>query len=246
MPITTHPWNESQACWQGPQAQGRAASVVVRSAADSEVAGQTLARDLGAADLAFVLLLCDRLAMNGSQLLTGLIDRLGPGVQVAGGLAGDGTRFQTTLTALNAPAQRDQGVAIGFYGQALEVRSAAEGEWDSFGPSRTISSAQGATLLTLDGEPALDLHERYLGDEARDLPASALICPLCAWPVGRPEQAVVRTVFSVDRAYRAIYVADNPTLGFYSYGELAPHAGGGRCDLHNQTMTISLLGERAW
>lgn len=31
-------------------------------------------------------------------------------------------------------------------------------------------------------------------------------------------------------------------IGFYSYGELSPHASG-RCDLHNQTMTLTVLGE---
>lgn len=31
-------------------------------------------------------------------------------------------------------------------------------------------------------------------------------------------------------------------IGFYSYGEISPHATG-RCDLHNQTMTLTVLGE---
>jgi hypothetical protein len=34
-------------------------------------------------------------------------------------------------------------------------------------------------------------------------------------------------------------------VGFYSYGEIAPHDGTGRCQLHNQTMTVTLLSERA-
>jgi hypothetical protein len=33
-------------------------------------------------------------------------------------------------------------------------------------------------------------------------------------------------------------------VGFYSYGELSPF-GQGRCDLHNQTMTLTTLWERA-
>jgi hypothetical protein len=33
-------------------------------------------------------------------------------------------------------------------------------------------------------------------------------------------------------------------VGFYSYGELSPHATG-RCELHNQTMTLTTLAERA-
>jgi len=31
--------------------------------------------------------------------------------------------------------------------------------------------------------------------------------------------------------------------GFYSYGEIAPAAAGRRSELHNQTMTVTVLGE---
>lgn len=34
-----------------------------------------------------------------------------------------------------------------------------------------------------------------------------------------------------------------PTIGFYSYGEISPFAGYVNCELHNQTMTITLMGE---
>lgn len=32
--------------------------------------------------------------------------------------------------------------------------------------------------------------------------------------------------------------------GFYSYGEIAPFASESRCELHNQTMSLTLLSER--
>jgi hypothetical protein len=32
-------------------------------------------------------------------------------------------------------------------------------------------------------------------------------------------------------------------LGFYSYGEISPHAKSGVCELHNQTMTVTTLAE---
>jgi hypothetical protein len=32
-------------------------------------------------------------------------------------------------------------------------------------------------------------------------------------------------------------------LGFYSYGEISPHAKSGVCELHNQTMTVTLFAE---
>jgi hypothetical protein len=38
---------------------------------------------------------------------------------------------------------------------------------------------------------------------------------------------------------------DTLRLGFYSYGEISPHAKSGICELHNQTMTITTLAEAA-
>ena len=38
--------------------------------------------------------------------------------------------------------------------------------------------------------------------------------------------------------------ANTTQVGFYSYGEISPHATG-RCDLHNQTMTLTVLSEAA-
>lgn len=32
-------------------------------------------------------------------------------------------------------------------------------------------------------------------------------------------------------------------LGFYSYGEISPHAVSGICELHNQTMTVTTIAE---
>ena len=39
-------------------------------------------------------------------------------------------------------------------------------------------------------------------------------------------------------------LGEHPILtGFYSYGEISPHTPGARCELHNQTMTITMLRE---
>jgi hypothetical protein len=36
---------------------------------------------------------------------------------------------------------------------------------------------------------------------------------------------------------------DGVAIGFYSYGEICPPTGLRKCELHNQTMTITTLGE---
>jgi hypothetical protein len=44
-------------------------------------------------------------------------------------------------------------------------------------------------------------------------------------------------------AVREVIGESSAISGFYSYGELAPRRNGEPCDLHNQTMTVTLLRE---
>ncbi len=173
-------------------------------------------------------------------------------------------------------------------------------------------------LFQLDGRAALDLYERYLGDdEIEALPGSALLFPLQIHDPKRPDHRLVRTVLAVDRDKRSMtFAGDMPEgwvaqlmrgnfdrlasgaaeaaqlarddlgelkgnggmailvscigrkllmgqhivteieaagaalgpnlarIGFYSYGEITPHATSGICELHNQTMTITTMVER--
>lgn len=44
-------------------------------------------------------------------------------------------------------------------------------------------------------------------------------------------------------AVQSVLGANTPIAGFYSYGEISPLTLGARCDLHNQTMTITTFAE---
>jgi hypothetical protein len=46
------------------------------------------------------------------------------------------------------------------------------------------------------------------------------------------------------RAVRDVLGGSTTLAGFYSYGEISPFTPGARCELHNQTMTITTLSER--
>jgi hypothetical protein len=58
----------------------------------------------------------------------------------------------------------------------------------------------------MDGEPALDVYQRYLGHHANTLPASAVLFPLSMRTDGR-EGEVVRTVCAVDHDERTLTFA---------------------------------------
>jgi hypothetical protein len=183
-----------------------------------------------------------------------------------------------------------------------------------FGPERIITKSEGNILYEIDGQPALDLYKKYLGEKASELPQSSLLYPLNVTPVGKTEP-VVRTILNINNENNSMILAgdvpmqsrvqlmmasidgiaegalhaaelamkgrtNEPELailvscigrklvmnqrveeeiehvqdaigkntaitGFYSYGEIAPFSGTSTatCELHNQTMTLTLISE---
>jgi hypothetical protein len=177
-------------------------------------AGRRLAAQLAAPDLVGVIVLSDGLNINGSELVAGVREVLGHRIALGGGLAGDGASFTKTLVSADAPPAEHVIAALGLYGEKLEVRLGAAHGWDFFGPSRRVTRSKGAVLHELDDNPALDLYERYLGDEAADLPASALLYPLLLTNPSNPADEVVRTVLAVDRDKRTMTFAGDIPEGW--------------------------------
>ena len=291
----------------------RFARVALADTTSSVEVGQRLAEQLLEPELVHVFVLSDGLKVNGSELVSGLTERLPPEVAVTGGLCGDGARFEHTYVCLNEFSAAENVIAIGLYGRSLRVGFGSLGGWDPFGPERRVTRSEGNILYELDGSHALDLYEQYLGEHAAGLPASGLLFPLTVRQ-HREEQGVVRTILAVNHEKRSLtFAGDVPNgyyarlmranfdrlldgaagaaqtcfeaigsrtpdvailiscvgrklvlkqrieeevesvqrvlgseavlTGFYSYGEISPFAPSARCELHNQTMTITTLSE---
>lgn len=282
--------------------------------------GQSLGDKLLGANLKSVLVLCDGLNVNGSEIVDGLGLVLGPEVKISGGLAGDGEKFSKTFVMNQTETKEGLVTAIGFYGEKLIVTHGSAGGWDEFGPQRMITRSKGNVLYDMCDTNALELYENYLGEEAKALPASGLFYPLKIWHPNYPDHEMVRTLLSIDReegsmtfagdipegwyaklmrgrsdklilgANSAAKLAANDEImtdnivgpklclfiscvgrrlllgerteyevevvkqvlgdqtkiaGFYSYGEIATNNTSGKCGLHNQTVTLTLMGEAA-
>jgi hypothetical protein len=208
----------------------------------------------------------------------------------------------------------DKVVAVGLCGEHLRFGHGSFGGWEPFGPARRVTRCDGNVLYELDGEPALEIYKRYLGDHAKDLPASGLLFPFAMLGEDHNAIGLIRTILGVDEAGGSLTLAGeiNPDgylklmhastdklvngaesaaqaaaamfasagdsvailvscvgrklvmgnrvdeeveavsdvvgkkavlTGFYSYGEISPFTPGSSCKLHNQTMTITCLGE---
>lgn len=192
------------------------ASTTVTDMSDSFQAGCTLGATLSHEDLVHVFVLSDGHKVNGSTLVQGLKQALPPGMIITGGLAGDGNRFQRTLVGLNAPPDEGVIAIAGFYGNRLKVGYGSVGGWDSFGPNRLITKAENNVLYELDGRSALDIYKLYLGDEAEQLPGSALLFPLSIKSHMDAKQSLVRTILSVDEQEKSMIFAGDIPSGWYA------------------------------
>jgi hypothetical protein len=190
------------------------AEVDMANCKGSADAGAQLARMLAAPGLAHVFVLSDGQAVNGSDLARGLQNGLGPGVAVTGGLAGDGARFQHTFVLADGGSHEGRVAAVGFYGDRLKVGYGSLGGWDPFGPQRLVTKAKGNVLYELDGQPALALYKRYLGEHASGLPATGLLFPLSVSENGGHE--LVRTILAVNEADQSLTFAGDVPQGAHA------------------------------
>ncbi len=178
---------------------------------DSLAAGQRLARQLagdeGGEPLRHILVFGQGVNINGSALIQGLALSAGEGVIISGGLAGDGGAFRQTWVLNGQGVSDHQVVAVGFYGDGVKVGHGSFGGWQPFGPARKVTRAEGNILFELDGEPALDIYKRYLGEYADGLPASGLLFPLSMLGEDHQEMGLIRTILGVDEAAKSLTLA---------------------------------------
>src|SRR3984885_12652642 len=193
----------------------RVACEAAPPATSSRACGEAIGRALAAPDLVGIFVLSDGLNVNGSDLVAGIIGAVGKGVSVTGGLAGDGADFRETLVGADCAPRKQVVGAVGFYGPAIRIGHGSAGGWDEFGPRRQITRSRGNVLFEFDGGPALDLYERYLGEEeARGLPGSGLLFPLRIFDPERPDHDIVRTILAVDKAARSMTFAGDVPEGW--------------------------------
>jgi hypothetical protein len=174
---------------------------------DSEQAGAVLGAQLADPALRAVMVLGQGVRINGSALIAGLASQLAPAVSITGGLAGDNGAFQQTHVLTPQGVVADQVVAVGFYGEHVQVSHGSYGGWMPFGPTRKVTRCQSNVLYELDGEPALEVYKRYLGDYARDLPASGLLFPFAMIDKDYRDAGLLRTILGVDEVQGSLTLA---------------------------------------
>jgi hypothetical protein len=274
--------------------------------------GEDLIKQFPEKGLKHVFVVSEGSFINGSQLTKGMNAATDNNLLITGALCGDAARFERTIASYNENPKMGEIIAIGLYGESLEVSFSIKGGWTPFGPERIVTKSKANVLYELDNQPALDLYKTYLGNKSKELPGAALLYPLNVKSTN-DKQSIVRTILNINEednsmilagdilenskvqlmmtnvdnivnaaeiaAQKAIelrekkpelailvscigrklvldqrveeeveevieVIGDKTTVcGLYSYGEIAPFHGESNCQLHNQTMTITLISE---
>jgi len=187
----------------------------VTDAGESYDVGLSVAKRLAAREpeLRTIFVVSDGLQVNGSLLVAGLAVGAGTDVIITGGLAGDGDRFARTWVLVDGEPRSGYVSAVGLAGPRIRVTTGSGGGWDIFGPKRLVTRSQNNILLEVDGQPALELYKKYLGERAAGLPATALLFPLAIWSPGAPDRRLVRTILAVDEAAQSMTFAGDVPVG---------------------------------
>ncbi|WP_298610627.1 FIST signal transduction protein [uncultured Thiothrix sp.] len=182
----------------------------IHGQADSFAVGQALADELIDPDLKAVLVFSDGLKTNGAKLSEAMNHKLSRSVVIVGGLAGDSQQFTSTWTLANQLPQSQQVVALGFYGETIQLKTAVRVGWSAIGPERQVTLANGNKLYTLDNRPAMELYKQYLGKQSTNLTKNSLHFPLAIRPKNKP-YSLIRTPMVLDEATQTlIFAGDIP------------------------------------
>ncbi|MEI7502205.1 MAG: FIST N-terminal domain-containing protein, partial [Paludibacter sp.] len=217
---------------------------------DSFLVGEKLAEKLDNEQLVHIMVLSEGLNINGSELTKGFNKQLKDRISITGGLAGDQANFVETVVVNNQAGEKNKVLAIGFYGEHLQVGYGSMGGWDSFGVDREVTKSIGNILYELDGQPALELYKKYLGSHAAELPASALLFPLNLL-IKDTEISLVRTILSVNDTDGSMTFAGDIPQGEYvrlmkaNYDQLVDGANGAaemsKVSLKNSEPDLAIL-----
>ena len=188
------------------------ASVNISDYANSYDAAIELAGKLPNEDLKYIMVFSDGSLVNGSELVKGLCAGAGKNVLISGGLAGDDANFKSTLVGLNEQPVEGKIVVIGFYGDNISITHGSRGGWDIFGLEKRVTKSTNNILFEIENQNALDLYKKYLGPEAQNLPAAALLFPLSVI-IPDTVKPVVRTILSIDEKQKTMTFAGDVPVG---------------------------------
>lgn len=121
-----------------------------------------------------VILLTSGLTTDGHQLTEGLQHALGPAVPISGGMAGDDLHMQDTFVFTHERVCRRGLALLVFDREQVGLYDMASSGWQAVGVQKTVTRSEGNRVYTIDGEPTLDVYQKYFGLSDANLDKTAI------------------------------------------------------------------------
>jgi hypothetical protein len=123
----------------------------------------SIARANSKEDISLCVTLPDGLKTNGVSLIQALKQELGSDIPIVGGLTADRWRFKQTYQFYQREVFSDTVPILLFSGKLL-VACGVHSGWNPIGKKSRVTKVKQNILYEVDGKPALDFYQYYLGD----------------------------------------------------------------------------------
>jgi len=110
-----------------------------------------------------ILVMGSGLTSDGEQIVRGALHEAGADTPIFGGLAGDDWRLTRTYVFTGRKVSSEGVIALAFDGDRVALDGVATSGWVAVGAEKTVTSAEGNVVHTIDGVPAMDVYKDYLG-----------------------------------------------------------------------------------
>ena len=145
---------------------------------NSYFSGMKLAKKLVNKKTKLLICFADGLSCNGEEFLQGIAS-VSKDVIVAGGLAGDNSRFRSCYVGIGAEVYSNGVVGVALDSDILQVKNFFNFGWEAIGLRHSITKADGNRVYMIGDLSAVDFYKKYLGDEiAQELPSTGIEFPL--------------------------------------------------------------------
>jgi hypothetical protein len=149
-----------------------------------------------------VFVVSDGLTGSGDAVLRGLQAALDADVPIAGGAAGDKRRLAGTRQFDERGVYQDGVAILAAYGP-LCLSTGVESGWEPLGKRVRVTKSSGNVVQELDGKPAFDFYQHYMGGYARGSIMPAY--PLGIWPPGGGAFYVRSPIFTKEDTGEVIF-----------------------------------------
>ncbi len=180
------------------------AASVAEANVDAEAKGAALAEALEKAlntTPVLALMVGDGLTLNPSAILRGFQTKL-PTVPMVGGSSADDGKYKQTFQYTNDTVQSSSVSAVAFSG-ALQHSVGVRHGWNPISGPKIVTRAEGTVVYEIDGKPAAELYEEFIGKEATDNLKGVTLSQLAlSYPLGVKDntsgEMLLRAPFFVD------------------------------------------------